>query len=279
MDLKRILILLLLLLAGCDEVELPYYPPKLVVEGWIEAGGPPVVSITTTVPVSREPKSIASLEENIVRWATVSVSDGEREVFLTGRLKTGYFPPYIYTTSMLSGEVGKKYTLKVQYSGQTLEAETVVPAPVPLEYVTTEKLKEGNYILKAGVTDDAATKDYYKFFVKVARKDSLYKPSFMGLMDDEVMTSQTTEVQVFNGYNPSSLSTDVQMHFQEGDRVFVRFCTLCESSYQYWSDYDDVSSLALNPFFPVTKKIRSNIKGGLGYWAGYGTSYYQIECR
>ena len=69
------------------------------------------------------------------------------------------------------------------------------------------------------------------------------------------------------------------MHFQEGDRVFVQFCTLCESAYQYWSDYDDVSSLALNPFFPVTKKIRSNITGGLGYWAGYGTSYYQVECR
>ena len=61
--------------------------------------------------------------------------------------------------------------------------------------------------------------------------------------------------------------------------VAVRFCTMDNASYQYWEDYDDVSSLSLNPFFPVTKKIRSNIKGGLGYWAGYGTSYYYIDCQ
>lgn len=278
---RRIFIYVLLIsaLAGCDDVKLPYYPPKLVVEGWIEAGGPPVVTVTTTVPVSRDRKSLSSLEENVVRWATVSVSDGENEVFLTGRLKKGYFPPYIYTTSMLSGEVGRKYTLKVQYGGSTVEAETVVPAPVELEYVGTENLGEGKYILKAGIKDEVMDKNFYKFFVKVVRKDSLYIPSFLGLIDDTVLSDQMTEVQVFNGYNPSSLSKETTMHFTEGDRVAVRFCTLGEEAYQYWSDYDDVSSLSLNPFFPVTKKIRSNIKGGLGYWAGYGTSYYYVDCK
>ena len=274
-----IYVLLISALAGCDDVKLPYYPPKLVVEGWIEAGGPPVVTVTTTVPVSREKKELESLEENVVRWATVSVSDGENEVFLTGRLKKGYFPPYIYTTSMLSGEVGRKYTLKVQYSGITVEAETVIPPPASLEYISTENTEGDNYILKAGVKDTPDTKDYYKFFVKVVKKDSLYKSSFLGLIDDEVLSDQTTEVQVFNGYNPSSLSKETPIHFTKGDRVAVRFCTLGEEAYQYWSDYDDVSSLSLNPFFPVTKKIRSNIKGGLGYWAGYGTSYYYVDCK
>lgn len=98
-------------------------------------------------------------------------------------------------------------------------------------------------------------------------------------MDDTILSDQTTEMQVYNGYNPSELSKDTPMYFQEGDRVAVRFCTMDNASYQYWEDYDDVSSLSLNPFFPVTKKIRSNIKGGLGYWAGYGTSYYYIDCQ
>lgn len=274
-----IYILLLSAIAGCDDVQIPYYPPKLVVEGWIESGGPPVVTVTTTVPVSRDKQDLESLENSIVRWATVSVSDGEREVFLTGMMKKGYFPPYVYTTSAISGEVGKTYTLKVQYSGRVLTAETVVPPPVRLEYVKTEATDAGDFILKAGLNDDKTTKDYYKFFVKVAKKDSLYKPSFLGLIDDTILSDQTTEMQVYNGYNPSELSKDTPMYFQKGDRVVVRFCTMDNASYQYWEDYDDVSSLSLNPFFPVTKKIRSNIKGGLGYWAGYGTSYYYIDCQ
>lgn len=276
---RRFYIFLFLILTSCSESVLPEYPQKLVVEGWIEAGGPPVVMVTTTVPVSEEFKYFESLEENVVRWATVSVSDGEKEVFLTGRMRKGYFPPYVFSTSRMEGEVGKKYTLKVKYGGQDLIAETVIPPPAQLEYVTTEVTEEGNYILKAGLKDDVQTKDYYKFFVKVAKQDSVYKSSFLGLIDDAVLSDQTTEVQVFNGFNPSSLSVETPLYFNKGDNVIVRFSTMDEVSYQYWSDYDDITSLSLNPFFPVMKKIRSNIKGGLGYWAGYGSSYYTVVCE
>ena len=31
------------------------------------------------------------------------------------------------------------------------------------------------------------------------------------------------------------------------------------------------------PFFPVNKKIRSNVSSGMGYWAGYGSSYYKVS--
>jgi hypothetical protein len=32
-----------------------------------------------------------------------------------------------------------------------------------------------------------------------------------------------------------------------------------------------------NPFFRYSTSIRSNINGGLGYWAGYGAREYLLE--
>lgn len=251
----------------------------LPAEFWLIAGRAPVVIVTTTVPVSEEKKDMSSLKENIVRWATVSVTDGENEVFLTGRRDDDYFPPYVYSTSMLSGEIGKRYRLKVRYSGLEVEAETVIPPAHELKYIDTEQTKNGSYMLRAGLNDRPETKDYYKFFIRVDGRDSVYKSSLLGLVDDAVLDNGVNDIQIFNSFGPSSVPRDSSMYFKVGDKVWVKLCTMSEDVYNYWSDFDDVASLSLNPFFPVTKKIRSNIKGGLGYWAGYGSTYYSVECK
>ena len=75
---KLVFIFLSLLCLGCSDAILPDGQPQIVVEGWIEAGGPPVVMISTTVPVtSRWQELEPVLESCVVRWATVSVFDGE----------------------------------------------------------------------------------------------------------------------------------------------------------------------------------------------------------
>lgn len=278
---KRIFIFLLLVTVGCTDVIIPEYPQQIVVEGWIEEGRAPIVMVTTTVPVSTERQELESLEKNVVRWATVSVSDGEKEVYLTGRRNNDYFPPYIYTTAMMSGKAGKTYSLRVKYSGMVVEAKTTIPQPHWLQHIRAEKSGDGDgYVIVAGLKDRPETKDWYRFFVRVAGKDSVYTSSFLSLVDDVVLADGVNEIQVFNAFNPSTLETEgTDMYFKEGDKVGVKLCTMDEEAYQYWEDFDDVASLSLNPFFPVMKKIRSNIQGGLGYWAGYGSSYYSVECK
>ena len=269
----------LLVLTACSEAVLPDYSPELVVEGWIENGRSPVVIVTSSVPVSMEHRTLESLADNLIRWATVSVSDGEREVFLTGKINTDYFPPYIYTTSMLSGEIGKTYTLKVKYGGMEIEAQTTIPEPVGLSYIRAEKAGKDTYVLLAGLEDNQKSKDYYKFFTKIMGRDSVYRSSFMGLIDDISLDAGINDLQVFNGFSVSALQKDTLMYFNAGDKVRVRFCTLGEKEFEYWEDFDDIATLSRNALFPVTKKIRSNIKGGLGYWAGYGSTYYYIGCE
>lgn len=265
----------MLILIGCAEVILPSSAPQLVIEGWIENGMNPVVMITTTVPVNSEVKDVEQLKDYIVTWGKVTISDGQDTVIMTGKADKRYFPPYIYTTSRMKGEVGKTYSIKVEYSGRTATATTTIPKPADLEYMKVIWVSDESYTIAAGLRDDPSEKNYYKSFVRIFGKDSTYTPSFMGLTDDAVLSEEIEELPVNNSLN--NLFEKRGSSFSPKDTVTVRFCTLDEASYNYWSDFDDITSLSKNPFFPVTSCIRSNIKGGLGYWAGYGSAYYRVS--
>lgn len=268
----------LLVFFGCVEKYHPEDDPQIVVEGWIDDGGYPVVILTTTVSVGEELREWGSLKDNIIRWAKVTVSDGEHEEVLTGRRSDDHFPPYIYSTARMKGEAGKTYTLTVEYSGRTATAHTVIPEAVPLEWIKVRPSeKEGQAKIVAGLKDNPDTKDYYKLFTRVMDEDSSYVSSFMGLIDDDILGEGVNEVTVNKGTPQVFGSKDKSVTFDEDSFVLVRFCTMDEVSYRYWEDYEDIVTLNRNPFFPVTKKIRSNIEGGLGYWAGYGSSVYRIS--
>lgn len=263
-------------LAGCSDAYIPESVPQIVVEGWIEDKGYPVVILTTTVPIDGERKDNESLQEYLIRWGKVTISDGENDVVLTGMRDKDYFPPYIYTTSSIRGKAGKSYSLKVEYSGRTVTATTTIPEPVSLEHIKVKKSDiEKSYYITGGLRDNRLTKDYYKFFVKRSRRDSIYKPSFMGLVNDDILSENIEELPINRG-----ISTIIEKEgnfFSKDDIVHIRFCTLDEQSYAYWSDFDTIYSLSRNPFFPANSRIRSNIKGGLGYWAGYGSTYYMVS--
>ena len=276
---KRLLFMALAFAAvfGCSFPDMHGYRPEIVVEGWIEDGGYPVVIVTTTVPVTDEFKEWGSLNDHVVRWAKVTVSDGEREEVLTGKMDKDYFPPYVYTTARIKGEAGKKYTLTVEYSGRTVTAETTVPAPVPLEWLRVEPSDNGNVSIRAGLRDDPQTKDYYKFFTKIVHKDSVYTSSFMGLINDEILQEDVSEIVVRGAFSPEFGSSDSSVYYSCDDCVMVRFSTLDYASFCYWEDFEDILTLSRNPFFPVSKKVRSNVSSGYGYWAGYGSSYYKVS--
>jgi hypothetical protein len=272
-------VMLLLCLSGCAEVELPQSAPQIVVEGWIEDGYNPIVMLITTVPIGESVTDLKELEKFVINWGKVTISDGENSVVLTGRRDDDYFPPYIYTTSSMTGQAGKTYTITVEYSGRTVTAQTTIPGDAPLEYIKVVASEENpdNFQLVGGLKDNRNSKDYYKFFVKVSGKDSTYVSSFLGLTDDAVLQDNTeiAELPINNG----SRRSDQRMttYFSAEDRVIVKFCTLDQTSWQYWNDFEEIQSLSRNPFFPVSTSIRSNVKGGLGYWAGYGSRYYVVS--
>ena len=273
---KRLLGILLACVCffSCVDIRLPEAESELVLEGWIEEDGFPVVLLSTSVPVTTGSKDMESLQEHIVRWGKVVISDGDKEVVLTGGPDERFIPPYFYTTAKMRGQAGKTYTLKAEYKDRRITASTTIPQSKELEYLRTEQVSPGKYKIVAGMKDDSSGKDFYKFFVKREGKDSAYMSSFRGLVNDEVLTDGVNEVSVYNGI--SVRESDFDQYFEEDDVVYVRFSTMDEASWIYWDGFEEIQSLSRNPFFPVSNAIRSNVTGGLGYWAGYGSTYYRL---
>ena len=258
---------------GCEETEVKQAPAQLVVEGWIDSGGFPIVKLTTTVPISKRLQSTDSLDRFLLRWAKVTVSDGTREVVLTGMPHRDYFPPYIYTTSDMRGEVGKTYTLRVDFQNFHAHAVTTIPKPVALTSIKAEELSRfpGWYKLRVGFTDNPATTNYYKVFVRQHGHSQDFHSTYLGTYSDRLLPSKASILVSNSRQNVTSPNATF---FKRYELVTIKFCHIDSVSYEFWKSMDDYHGEGRNPLFNSMQNIRTNIHGGLGYWCGYGAFYH-----
>ena len=276
-----ILLTSLLCLLSCESNDSIHASPQLVVEGWIDSDGFPIVILTTTVPIDEHKQSINTLEDCVVKWAKVTISNGDEDVVLTGKVDKDYFPSYIYTTSRMRGVAGKTYKLTVSYNDYYAEAETTIPNQVEVDSFKVERLGHDSkyYGLYAYFEDDPSEKNYYKFFVYTS--SSPYK-SFasarLGLINDEIITGQIVCAPVHRDHNITEWE-DYEQNYTYGETVRVKLAQIGYDGYQFWKSYEDVVTLSRNPLFPSTKSLYSNVEGALGYWLGYGSSKYTIEIK
>lgn len=56
-----------------------------------------------------------------------------------------------------------------------------------------------------------------------------------------------------------------------GDVIVVKFCTIDKAHYEFWRTFETAVAGVSNPFAAPTT-VRTNVKGGLGIWGGYGIS-------
>ncbi len=271
------LLLPCIILAACvkDETEAPM--SQIVVEGWIEDGGYPVVTLGETRPVDTQMQDI---NEYIIQWGKITVSDGEHSVILTGGYDDRYFPPYKYTSYDIIGKAGKTYTLTVEYRGRSVTAVTTIPAPVRIDSLRVVQSESDTlFYVKAFFRDNPETKDYYGLFARRDGKDKAFLLSPMGVFSDEVLPAQAAA----NVYCGTSVYTEADReaseYFKEGDYVQVQLRHFDEASYRFWRSYSNYLNLSSNMFFPYTQELESNIQGGKGYWCGYGTHTRSVRIR
>ena len=269
------------MLTSCDEDHLAVTQPQLVVEGWIEDGGYPVVIVTSSIPISEEYMPAETLSDYIVRWATVTVYCGEDSAVLTGKYDKGYFPPYIYTTSRMKGEQGKNYSLKVEYKDMVATATTTIPPRPDVMRFRLEKCEDSDtmYQVKAVFTDNKEEKNYYQLFSKVGAENKQYLASYLGSIDDDVL-GDTTEVAVYRGHEMLS-TMDYTPYFRPNDTISVKLSQIDEASFHFWDDYIKILSLSHNPFMAPQRSIRYNIVNGSGYWCGMNSvkDYFVIPYK
>ena len=272
---------------SCLKEEYPHneYEEQLVVEGSIEQDGVAKVMITINMDHSDE-ISEETLSSKIVKYATVRVTDITNDVdgdyeTLVGIVDKKYPTQFVYRGSRIRGRVGGKYRLDIDYSGRHWSATTTIPAPNELYDINTE-LVEGTprmYRITAKIKPNPDDLPYMvqcaTAFTK-ADAPTYFPPALFGIIehcDKECTITINRPLDYENILEYSTL-------FLLSEDVYIRFCTMTEFGYKYWSLWENCTLNSLNPIFPVDEAPPTNISGGAqGIWQGYGVSYYRIEPR
>jgi len=276
------ILFLFLVFASCTkEIQLktPKVDSEIVVDGYIEQGQFPVVYLTQSFPFCSTIDS-ASLFQQIVSEAKVSVSDGEKIEILTLKLDTSFYPPLYYKGNEIIGEVGKQYNLKVEIRGKVITATTSI-LPIPYLNSLAFHLEEGmdtlGYLL-TDFSDNPNEKNFYRIYTKIKNKEKKFLTTYYNTFDDQYFNGQTFHFVLYHTYSYISTTHFAQKYYKLGDTIDVKFCSIDKASFDFWNTYQG-KVLNITSFASSPNKIKSNINGGLGIWAGYGASYYQIIAK
>ena len=281
--------LLFLSITSCEkevDINLSSGQQKLVIEGFIENGQPPVVLLTKSIGYFST-IDLSTLENSFAHGANVYVSDGAtriqlREYSLDTGINLNKFFLYTIDTADLGafnfrGEFEKHYKLTVEYEGKTYEASTKIPLVNPIDSMWFREVYKPN--TKQAVrmyikfTDPDTLGNNIRYFTQ--RNSELFFTGPQSVYDDPIINGNTIDsLTVFAGYSrarqPDIDSIGV---FYKGDTVTFRWCAIDRDVYEFYNTFEYSTGTVGNPFAaPVN--VRTNIKGGaLGVWAGYGASY------
>ncbi|MDE6812094.1 MAG: DUF4249 domain-containing protein, partial [Muribaculaceae bacterium] len=116
---------------GCDDAM--EYPPKMaVIEGTFSSEGYPVVLFSSSVVPAEE----GNISDALINWGKVTISDGEREVILSGRKDNSFLPRFYYYSQAITGEPGKTYTVRARFKDLYAESTVRMPFPTAIDSIT-----------------------------------------------------------------------------------------------------------------------------------------------
>ncbi|WP_268848802.1 DUF4249 domain-containing protein [Flavobacterium aestivum] len=274
------LIFLLIVLVSCsreDYVKSVDGESKIVVEGWIEQGDVPQVILSRSIPINAVIDS-TTIFDYFIRSAKVTVSDGENEEVLSLRSDKDRVPPYVYHGSKIIGEVGKTYALKIEYLNKIIKATTTIPNVVTIK--SAKYVKENPADAKGFVhlefNDPILEKNYYQIETRLDKEEPIFVPALYGNLNDENFISPSISLQVTRGIYVLS-KTKYEPYFRDGDLIFVKLRTMSKEGFDFWNSWQNEIINGRSPIFPANTSLKSNIKGGIGIWEGYGQSTISIQ--
>ena len=241
---------------------------SLVVDGRIEQGRSAIVMLSQSIPYE------STYDEDTYRkmaiWgAKVTLIQGDNREVLTSRSNSDYPTEFIYTGYSIRGEVGESYTIEIEYSGRSWRSEcTILPA---IELQNIRVIAEGEDMYSIRATLPATP--YHCSIDCSLNGSQYYAPTLLGTYapsdsEREIVINRPSDKLIREGYNAL---------YSGEDRVILRVNTLSDFGYSYWRKWEDNFINSVNPIFPSTSNLPTNISdNGLGIWAGYGTTYYPL---
>ena len=272
---KYLLFLFVLVMASCsrdDFSEQASIESKIVVEGWIEEGDYSQVLLSSSIPVTDVIDSTNVLN-HVIRSAKITISDGQTSEVLRVKNDKNRVPPFVYFGSTLKGEAGKQYSLKIEYLSRVVEAVTTIPKSVELksaEYIKKNDTDTTGYVF-VKFNDPLEDKNYYQVATRIDTEEPVFVPAFYGNLDDKNFTESSVSIQINRGILLFP-KTKFTPYFADGDLIYVKLRTQNKEALDFWNSWQNEIVNSKNPIYPSNTSLKSNIKGGLGIWAGYGQS-------
>jgi hypothetical protein len=279
-------VILCFIFSACEkkvDFKLDDAEPKLVVDGSIENGQPPRVTLTKSLDYfsTFTPQLLA---QSFVHGADVFVSDG----VLTHKLKEYTVPLapginlYYYSidssnlATAFEGQIKKSYSLKIISEGKEYTASTTIPdttrkvdslwwKPVPNSTDT------GKVVVMVKATDPPGYGDYIRYYTR-NQKQPVFYPPMNSVYDDLFIDGTTYEIQIQPGYNRNADTIDKEF-FYKGDTVAFKVSNIDRATFDFWRTWEYSISSIGNPFSTPNKILGNISNGALGYFGGYASQY------
>jgi hypothetical protein len=152
-----------------------------------------------------------------------------------------------------------------------MTSSTIIPKTVALtsaEYIKKNTTDSTGYVFVK--FDDALNeKNYYQVATRLDGQEPIFVPAFYGNLDDKNFDSSKISLQVNRGVLLFP-KTKFKPYFTDGDLIFVKLRTMNKDAFDFWNSWQNEIVNSRNPIYPSNTSLKSNIKGGVGIWAGYG---------
>lgn len=275
----------ILVLSSCEKdikFNLKNASDLLVVDASIENDVQPVVVLSKSLDYYSS-FSLNQITKTFVHNADVYISNGT----LTHKLKE-----YTYTVNgvtlyrygidssnlatAFTGELNKKYTLKIKVQGVDYTAFTTIPKISkkpdslwwkPAPFPPTPK----DVVLMIKTTDPRGVGDYVRYFTK--KNSEPFLPGENSVYDDQVIDGTTYQLQVDPGINRMIRTDPDSNYFRRGDTITMKLCTIDKRAYDFWSTWEFAYQSIGNPF-AQPNNVKGNISNGaLGAFYGYAAAF------
>lgn len=314
--------LLAFLWCGCEKeitVDLPAVEAKVVIDGSIELGRPPIILLSKSQGYF-DPVDLTSLEDLYIKGAVCSLTDGTTTATLD-ELCVADLPEELlddvaallgfsaevlvqldlcaYTlvsASDLWGQEGKTYSLTVDYQDHHLTAQTKLNAPVALDATWFELSGNSDSLgfLHAQITDPDTIGNAYRWYAQRLnnyepwaeqagqQKDGSMIAPLGSVADDEFFNGLTFEFAYFRGTVAASSKED---DYNEERGYFKVGDTVavrgCSIDYAAFLHVYAFESQIANQGSPfaIPANIPTNVEGGLGAFIGYSVYNDTIICQ
>lgn len=278
----------IVIISACSkeiDIEQVDYETKIVVDGWIENGKTANVFLTMSSPFLTDYDS-ASIRNTFLNYAKVTITTGKgvSEV-LTLTRRDEFFPPFVYKTINLKGELGETYYLEVAYQNRLIESMTTIPSLPDISSVESSPVSDTSMIIVATVNDYALESNYYYSQIFTRHFDTRFHPADKPLKSDRLFNGQQHTFQIKRSNQPDPLGIyDINSkrnlkpdEYAITDTVLVSISQINEEAYRVLNGIY-VDHLSQNsPFTFVDQQTHTNIKGGIGRWTGLASRQFLVH--